>query len=290
MKPVPPLVCIQVITPAQNPQTGECKNFPTPCDVSTGWQKVEKCVPLSITTFSLLNGTVKTSYSASISALGGSDSYMWSVSNGALPPGLMLNFPICITSPCQAPVGIYGTPTTAGSYTFTVTVKSGTQTASKQFTISIVVASSTAAYFEFTDTVDKFIFQLNNGKDDDEIAKARDILSGKVTDTIHVGGKIVKESVSYNPNWSFYLDPGSIYFFEGAIEVCDSSIRGVQDHLGEVGGSFLPGNFWCSWSSKMTREISGSVLVPSSQYSVSILENIRTTLDQIQKEINELYR
>ena len=29
--------CIQVITPAQNPQTGEVREFPTPCDVPQGW-------------------------------------------------------------------------------------------------------------------------------------------------------------------------------------------------------------------------------------------------------------
>jgi hypothetical protein len=33
-------VCIQVITPAQNPRTGEERDFPTPCDVPLGWQIV----------------------------------------------------------------------------------------------------------------------------------------------------------------------------------------------------------------------------------------------------------
>ncbi|OGN13950.1 MAG: hypothetical protein A3J47_02240 [Candidatus Yanofskybacteria bacterium RIFCSPHIGHO2_02_FULL_43_22] len=31
-------VCIQVITPARNPETGEVKEFPTPCDVPKGWE------------------------------------------------------------------------------------------------------------------------------------------------------------------------------------------------------------------------------------------------------------
>jgi hypothetical protein len=39
-----PRVCIQVITPAYNPQNPlECKEFPTPCDVPPGWLKIEKC-------------------------------------------------------------------------------------------------------------------------------------------------------------------------------------------------------------------------------------------------------
>jgi hypothetical protein len=39
-----PRVCIQVITPAYNPQNpSECKEFPTPCDVPPGWIKTERC-------------------------------------------------------------------------------------------------------------------------------------------------------------------------------------------------------------------------------------------------------
>lgn len=35
--------CIQVIQPAKNPATGECKDFSTPCDVPKGWVKAESC-------------------------------------------------------------------------------------------------------------------------------------------------------------------------------------------------------------------------------------------------------
>lgn len=33
--------CIQVITPARNPETGEIQEFPTPCDVPEGWEEIE---------------------------------------------------------------------------------------------------------------------------------------------------------------------------------------------------------------------------------------------------------
>ncbi len=33
-------VCAQVITRAKNQQTGEMKDFPTPCDVPSGWDKI----------------------------------------------------------------------------------------------------------------------------------------------------------------------------------------------------------------------------------------------------------
>ncbi|MBU4245650.1 MAG: thermonuclease family protein, partial [Nanoarchaeota archaeon] len=39
-----PKMCAQVITPAKNEKTGECKEFPTPCDVPAGWEKVNLCV------------------------------------------------------------------------------------------------------------------------------------------------------------------------------------------------------------------------------------------------------
>ncbi|MBI2971063.1 MAG: beta-propeller domain-containing protein [Candidatus Aenigmarchaeota archaeon] len=35
--------CIQVIQPARNPETGECKEFPTPCDVPEDWEPVDSC-------------------------------------------------------------------------------------------------------------------------------------------------------------------------------------------------------------------------------------------------------
>ncbi|MFZ5933076.1 MAG: DUF5667 domain-containing protein [Patescibacteria group bacterium] len=35
--------CIQVVTPAKNPTTQECKNFPTPCDIPDGWIRVDSC-------------------------------------------------------------------------------------------------------------------------------------------------------------------------------------------------------------------------------------------------------
>lgn len=38
-------VCIQVVTPARNPETGEIREFPTPCDVPDGWEKIENDIP-----------------------------------------------------------------------------------------------------------------------------------------------------------------------------------------------------------------------------------------------------
>lgn len=40
--------CIQVIQSARNPETGECKDFPTPCDVPSGWKAVDSCQNTSL--------------------------------------------------------------------------------------------------------------------------------------------------------------------------------------------------------------------------------------------------
>ncbi|MET9427493.1 MULTISPECIES: calmodulin-binding protein [unclassified Streptomyces] len=115
-------------------------------------------------------------------------------------------------------------------------------------------AAAETAYFEFDypPMRERFVFQLTDAA---KIQEARDILSGKEKEKIHVMGRVIKRSVPYNPGWSFHLDPGSVQFFEVAIEVCDSSIQYVEDHLDEAGGAFLPGGWWCPWGSRLLREV-----------------------------------
>jgi hypothetical protein len=111
------------------------------------------------------------------------------------------------------------------------------------------------AFFAFTQQSSpgrEFIIQLN---DDNKIQKARDILSGKEEQEIHVHGRLIKRTAPYNPKFSFYLDPDSISFFAQAIEVCDANMQYVEDHLDEACGAFLPGCHWCPWDSMLTREV-----------------------------------
>ncbi|MDP2755168.1 MAG: PKD domain-containing protein [Nitrospirota bacterium] len=90
----------------------------------------ESTTPLSITTTSLPSGTVGVSYGTNLSATGGKTPYTWSIMSGNLPPGL---------SPSTGGL-ISGTPTTAGTYNFTVKVtdsSSPQQTAPKALSISV---------------------------------------------------------------------------------------------------------------------------------------------------------
>ncbi|GAN05457.1 calmodulin [Mucor ambiguus] len=116
------------------------------------------------------------------------------------------------------------------------------------------IVSAETAYFAFQtqERSNEFIFQLT---DDAQIAHARRILSGEETDSVHVMGRIRKRPADYNPSWSFQLDPATINFFSHAIEVCDASVAYTEDHLDEACGAFLPGCFFCPWTSKLTREV-----------------------------------
>uniref|UniRef100_Q01RC5 Ig family protein n=1 Tax=Solibacter usitatus (strain Ellin6076) TaxID=234267 RepID=Q01RC5_SOLUE len=89
---------------------------------------------LTVTTASLPGGTVGTAYQQTLAATGGSGGNTWSVSAGALPAGLSLGSDGRIT----------GTPTTAGSASFTAQVKdSSGATATKQLSIAIAPAALT---------------------------------------------------------------------------------------------------------------------------------------------------
>jgi len=93
--------------------------------------------PLRIESKSLPDAVVGTSYSAHLKATGGSSPYTWSVSNGSLPPGLILDSGSGIIS---------GTPTNAGIYTFTATVTDKRdKSASKSFTITVTTGSTPLA-------------------------------------------------------------------------------------------------------------------------------------------------
>ncbi|APA94810.1 BP74-related protein [Nocardia seriolae] len=112
------------------------------------------------------------------------------------------------------------------------------------------------AYFAFTDISGKeFVFELLN---EQRIAEARRILSGEEKASTHVMGRIRKRPAPYNPGWSYMLDPDTISFFTVAIEVCDATMTYTEDYLDEACGAFLPGCFWCPWSSRLTRELKES--------------------------------
>jgi restriction system protein len=114
--------------------------------------------------------------------------------------------------------------------------------------------TTSEAYFESRgdDDADTFVIKL---VEESKIAHARAILAGTEQQRVHVQGTIISEKAPYNAAWSYHLKPESIEFFEWAIEVCDSTMRYVEENLKDVGGAFLPKAHWCPWNSKLTSEI-----------------------------------
>jgi hypothetical protein len=96
----------------------------------TGYASVEVlAVPLSVTTTTLPAGVQDQAYTATLSATGGSPPYAWSLSSGTLPTGLSLSTGGVIS----------GTPTTVGTFSFTVTVTDAAfRTSARSVSIAIV--------------------------------------------------------------------------------------------------------------------------------------------------------
>jgi alpha-tubulin suppressor-like RCC1 family protein len=85
-----------------------------------------------ISSTSLAEGNQGVLYNQTLSASGGSGSYIWYLYSGTLPTGLTLN---------STTGNIYGTPTQAGSYTFTIKVTDSLNNSlndTTQYTVNIV--------------------------------------------------------------------------------------------------------------------------------------------------------
>jgi len=106
---------------------------------STRSLSMRVAAPLSVTTTSLPNGQVNSSYSAGLAASGGQTPYVWSISTGTLPPGLTLS---------SATGVISGTPTEAGTWAITVqALDSGVPARTAQRPLSIKINPAPPAAF-----------------------------------------------------------------------------------------------------------------------------------------------
>lgn len=94
------------------------------------------CPIITVNPPTLPNGSVGTAYSQTVSGSGGTSPYTFTISSGALPTGLVLNG---VTG------AITGTPTTAGTFTFTITATDATGCAgSRLYTVTIASAGCPA--------------------------------------------------------------------------------------------------------------------------------------------------
>jgi hypothetical protein len=115
------------VTDSSNPPKAGQKTYTIQVDPAGG--------ALQIQTASLPNSVIGSAYNSSIISTGGQAPYTWSITTGALPPGI--SFCAGITAPACP---LTGNPTTAGNYTFTVQVSDSNtpaQTAQRQFGVQI---------------------------------------------------------------------------------------------------------------------------------------------------------
>src|SRR5215469_6013890 len=103
------------------------------CGSGSGGSEGTQTAKLSVTTKTLSAGTVGVVYSAALLGSGGSGSgYVWTVSSGTLPSGIVLS----------SSGGLSGTPTATGNSTFSVkVVDSAGNSATESLTLSIAAAT-----------------------------------------------------------------------------------------------------------------------------------------------------
>ena len=98
---------------------------------------VDQNEPLSINASggTALGGTVGQPFAQNFFLSGGAGPYIWSLASGQLPPGLALQ---TFSDPRDANDELAGTPTTAGTYTFTMRLTDyNGQLATQQFTATV---------------------------------------------------------------------------------------------------------------------------------------------------------
>jgi len=103
---------------------GVCSNF-------RDYQLTIECTTISVSPASLPGGTVGDAYSQTVSATP-AGAYNYSVTSGAMPPGLSLN---------AATGAITGMPTTTGSFSFTVSATVGACVGSQNYTVTIACST-----------------------------------------------------------------------------------------------------------------------------------------------------
>ena len=103
--------------------------------VIAGTNLTVQAPPLTITTQSLPGGILNVSYSATLSAVGGTSPYTWSISSGSLPAGLSLNTSTGVIS---------GSPTVGGAFNFIAQATDSSNTA-QTATRALSIAAGPAA-------------------------------------------------------------------------------------------------------------------------------------------------
>lgn len=164
--------------------------------------------PLRVTPSQLPDGTAAGAYNSTLSASGGSTPYIWSLFSGTLPTGLTLN----------AAGIISGTPTTAGTFRFTVQVSDTISSASANLSINIGTPVPSVA--------------ITSPADGAAISGIVSV-AGTASDTL--GLSLVQVSIDHGNyanasgtnNWTFRLDTNSLSNGSHTISAKVNDVAGI---------------------------------------------------------------
>jgi uncharacterized repeat protein (TIGR01451 family) len=222
------------------------------------------------------SGSVGIAYSYTLTATGGTTPYTWSVNAGTLPPGITLS---------SAGV-LSGTPTTIGSYPFTVNVvdaNGGVSTASITLVITgapVLTINSTASVSTTTpgSVVTYTITATNAGAVAYTGATFTDSLAGLLADaTYNSNATTTSGSLSYSsPNltWTGSLAVGAVATITFSVTV-NNPDTGTKV-LSSTVTSTTTGSNCASGSTDSRCSVSVTVLVPGLMMSVSAASGTAT--------------
>ena len=105
----------------------------------------------------------------------------------------------------------------------------------------------TDGFFCVADLFDSFVMKV---VDKEDLDHARSVVYGFGEVRTHVAGQVSLAPASWNPGWSFHVVPGTVSYWEQALEICDAAIAWVNVHGGPA-----PGGGWCPWWSEILYEL-----------------------------------
>jgi hypothetical protein len=148
---------------------------------------------VAITTTTLPNGTVGSSYSAAVNASGGCTPYNWAIASGSLPSGVKSNASGSTTS-----LNLSGTPSTAKSYSFAVKVTGcGGNSSQKSYTVVIQSTANHIVDLSWKPSSSKNIAGYN-------VYRAPDGVNWKKVNTSLVGSTVYTDSSVANHSTYYY--------------------------------------------------------------------------------------
>jgi len=147
---------------------------------------------VTITTDSLPNGTVDKSYSAVTRASGGCTPYVWAIVSGALPAGVKKQQSRSTTS-----LDLSGSPTTAKTYDFTLSVTDCSDHVSKKsFQVTIRAASEHVVDLKWNPSTSKDIAGYNVYRGPNGTTWKK-INAGLVASTLYDDSTVANDSTYY---------------------------------------------------------------------------------------------